>query len=416
MSTYQYSRRRGLLDGGEMSPGMTAPRINPQPSPSSAWDGSFWDQGKYQSALAAEGRSGGEASANLSNAGWMQALNPLSGLTQFQAATPERDTVYGGDSELHGHEDAAGAVYKDKLGRMYRDTGKDASGNALVQYFDNNGEGWAPPGSDGKVRLKPTYSLDASGNATPVSSGSAYLPSDWVRTGQPVAALAAAMAGAYFGGTALAGAGGSGGASGAAAGAGGSGAGTGGAMGAQAIENAAAQSAAGGAASGGGATNAALIDSFLQTPGYGASSAGLGGGAGELTAAAALPSANTAPSWLDSLKAGNYGDLIKEGGSSALNWVIKNPQSALQLGTLAAGAMGAGGKGGGSGGGSGGGGPSYTPQSLDTTGWQSSVQPMQTQPMQAQMQAQQPPQGLLDAPPGQVNDGLWRFKQRGLLG
>lgn len=167
-------------------------------------DGSFWDQAKYDAALKAESRSGDEQSANLTNDGWMKALNPLSGLTKFQDADPGHEFVTRGGTDFQEHTDPTGAVYKDKLGRTYRETGKDANGNALVQFFDNSGEGWVPPGSDGKVRLQPTYSMDASGNATPVSSGTAYKASEWVRNGQPLLTGAAVMVAAYFGGSWLA--------------------------------------------------------------------------------------------------------------------------------------------------------------------------------------------------------------------
>jgi len=141
----------------------------------------------------------------------------------------------------------------------------------------------------------------------------------------------------------------------------------------------------------GAATNAALADSAVGSSGYGASSAGLGGGVGDL-AGIAGPTAGSG-SWLSTLQGGDVLGALQQGGSSALDWVIKNPGTALTLGGAAAGALG--GHGGSSGG------SSYTPKALDRGNWQASLSPMLMPVPQSS--------GLLSAGQGQPNSGLWQY-------
>jgi hypothetical protein len=129
-----------------------------------------------------------------------------------------------------------------------------------------------PGGTSEKNKMDVSYIYDpATGVSIPKDAVSRYQASDWVSNGQPIAQVAAAMAAAYLGGTALAGAGGSGGA---------------GAGSMITADGAAGTGIGGGSAATG---NMALIDSGLGTAGYGGSSAGtiaLGDGLGSAAAGA----------------------------------------------------------------------------------------------------------------------------------
>lgn len=277
----------------------------PQATDTPAWDGQYWDQSKLDAALKEQG-PGADGRTVANNDTWMKALNPLSGLTMTEkpvaASMGYWDPVSGSPATGEYASDAGLTMggerlggYGDALGRAYKVVGKDANGNTLIQYNETNGVGWEDPTGSGRDRLAPTYRLDASGNAVPVSSGSTYNPSGWVDHGRDVAKGVAAMAAAYFGGTALAGmdaagAGAAGAGTTAGGGVGGSVAGSS-AAGGSSIGTAvgeAAGSAAAGSGAATGATNAALAESAIGTAGYGASSAGVGGGAGTLATTGSL--------------------------------------------------------------------------------------------------------------------------------
>lgn len=284
------------------------------------WAGTAYDNGfldldaLYRTSQANQGAIGG--------ADFLKALKPLSGVT-----LKEQDFYNAALASTAGYTDAERAeylsglnlTYQDAAGRTFRQTGTDANGNPLIQFFDNGGGGCQNPTGDGSDRVQPTYTLGKDGTATPVDAGTFHKDSAWVDWGRDVAKLAAVAATAGVGGAALQGAG-VGAAGGGAAGVGASGAGLSsadlaalygaegygagagaggittagstaglGGLGMNGSSSIAAQlgaeagagmAPAAGAAGGSGATNAALIDSALGTPGYGASSAGLGGGSG----------------------------------------------------------------------------------------------------------------------------------------
>ena len=246
--------------------------------------------------------------------------------------------MWGGDDSKLVDQFVRGE-YRGANNQLYNGVGTDADGNQLIQWSDNNGDGWQNPTGSGHDRIAPTYRLDANGNATPVSTGERYAPSGWVDYGRGLATLAAAMATVGFGGAALEGAG--------ALGAGGAGAGgvsadslaygaleNGAAYGSGAGDTLLASSAGGlpegaiGATGATGGTNAALIESQLGTAGYGASSAGLGGGVGDLAGIAgpSVGGATGGSGWLGSLNntlGTNFtGSQVLGAGTSLVNGLI----------------------------------------------------------------------------------------------
>lgn len=133
----------------------------------------------------------------------MSALNPLSGLTLNSAAT--QDQVHEGENGQMGVAPGMSAVYSDKLGRTYKVVpGPD--GGTYIQYFQNDGSGFATPNGTGsnRDRVQPTYKLNADGTATPQSANTSYNPGEWVNNGQAVATGVAIMVATYFGGSWLA--------------------------------------------------------------------------------------------------------------------------------------------------------------------------------------------------------------------
>lgn len=373
----------------------------------------WYDQAKADAALAA--RAGGAGA--LDERTLLGLLNPLSGITRGEDAT------YQVDASGSNGEGASGVMVdhfvpgtiQHSSGQLFNNigdpTGQDPNGT-YIQWKDNGGGGFEAPGGNSHDRMRPVYKLDAQGNATPVSPGKYYQLSGWNNVGQPILSGAATMAAAYFGGSALAGMGsGSGAGAGAAMNAAGATElGGGGAAFAGADVAAGSGAAAGAAGAGGGV--AAGNGAFL---GEGVAS---GVPAWDAAASSAASGASGGTSWYDSLMKGNYTDAAKAGGSSLANWVAKNPQQAIQLGTLAYGAASAAGERG-PGESGGGAGSAYTPKDMPRGAWQSSVTPQYGQDMQAAQQTTQAaPQGLLANPQGQANDGLWRFnkKSSGLLG
>lgn len=365
----------------------TATQPSSTTSATPTYDGSFWDQAKLQ-ALLAQTPAGADGRKVLGDDRMLSVLNPLQGLT-VKSSIPGGQVYDGGDSGTF-HEQAGETIYQDSLGRTYRQTGTDANGAPLVQYFENNGGGFQNPTGSTQDRMQPTYRIDAQGNATPVSAGGTYKASDWVSSGRDAAMILGTVLAAGAGGAALAGAGGGTGGAGAAAAAGAGGGASGlssaeiaaiygnagygatmtsaqisafdaalaaGGTTAEASAAASAVGSGGGSAAGTGgvaagaapggttaaggtvantaATNPALIDSAMGTPGYGASSAGAGGGAGTLSAAttSALETA------------------AKSAGQSVMDFA-KSP-AGLKL--IAAGVAAAAGSAGASGGGGGGG-------------------------------------------------------------
>lgn len=397
-------------------PQMQAPQtpqqglLSAQPATSGNSTGAFYDPAKLKAAQEAMA-AGADGRKVLSGDAWLGVLNPLQGLTQ--TITPGMRMVYDSQSgQLNSMGDMVSfgadrksledsTHYKDAQGRMYQVVGRDANGNAQVQFTDNSGGGWENPTGSSRDRIQPTYQLDAQGNATPISAGSSYKPSGWVDYGRDIAKMVAAAATAYVGGTALAASGaGAGGGAGAAAGAAGGGLDV---AGLTALDSAAYAGAGEGFLTGGaaaaGATEAGVAAGNGAFLGEGIAS-GIPAWDAAYTGAGGLLSGGGG-GLLDSIKAGNWGDALKAGGSGLVDWVTKNPGTALQLGSLLGGAV-AGGSGGS---GSGGGGSNYTPQPVDRGGWQSSVTPQYTQAPTQQ------PAGLLANPQGQANDGLWRYNK-----
>lgn len=310
------------------------------------WDGQYWDQAKLNAALQRQGK-GADGRTIANNDSWMSALNPLSGLTLRDQGNDgmQYDPIDGTMKQ----GPAVGAVYQDKLGRTYREVGKDANGNAQVQFFDKSGDGFVSPTGNGRDRVSPTYSLDAQGNATPVSSGAYYNPSGWVASGRDAAIIGGTVASAGLLGYLGAGYGAAGGlatdATGATVASGAAGGGYG-AAGATEASLAAAETAAAGTGGGGGAIaegiggegvgggvqgyqpalNAAQAESAAGTAGYGASSAGAGGGAGTLSttgslAAGATPYATAAaPTTWSGLSPAVQNTLVKAGVGAASSY------------------------------------------------------------------------------------------------
>jgi hypothetical protein len=128
------------------------------------------------------------------------------------------------------------------------------------------------------------------------------------------------------------------------------------------------------------ATNAALAESAAGTAGYGASSAGAGGGAGQL-------SGGLLSGW----------DGLKQAGGSLLDYAAKNPKAVGGL----IGAVAGGAEGGVSGGGDGGAAYSGPMPTISRGGWQPQAQ--------AQQMAVPTFGANMNKAPGAANSGLWRF-------
>lgn len=246
-------------------PVAVAPRPVAAPAAASnPWAGTAWDNGfldldalaRAEQQYRSQGGLGGVDGGLL-----LGSLKTLSGITQVSAYDPGGQSVFsGGDTETWYTMPETQAVYKDAAGRMFHGVGADASGNQLIQYFDNSGGGWQNPTGNANDRVQPIYAL-ANGTAKPVDAGASHAAGWWVDWGRTLAKIAAVV-------------------------------GSAGAAGAYLAPAAGVEAAAVGAGSAGatGATNAALIESYLGTAGYGASSAGLGGGAGAIGAGAVVDS------------------------------------------------------------------------------------------------------------------------------
>jgi hypothetical protein len=153
--------------------------------------------------------------------------------------------------------------------------------------------------------------------------------------------------------------------------------------------------AAGSFGSSGGALGAA--NGSWDVPGQ------LGGSNGSWDVAGQVGGGSTgsSPSWLTQLQNGDIAGALSTGGSSVLDWVTSNPTDALKLlGTVGGGLLGGAGSGGS------GGGKAYDPKTLSGN-FQTSYAP--------QFQAVQQQTGLLSAPKGQPNSGLWQFMGGGQL-
>lgn len=349
---------RSASQFGVVSPTATQARVGADGSGGNlqaAWDGQFWDQAKLDAGVAAQMQL--DPNNKIAHeATWMQALNPLSGLTIDQAGKPASQGWIGGAEDgYYGDIAATQDSYKDALGRRYgMVAGAEGDPSKYIQFNDTNGAGFENPTGSKRDRVAPIYKLNADGTATPHSANPSYREGAWSRDGQELAMWAAIMgtagvAGSYMGA--------------------GAGSGMGGASGEAAL--------LGGGTSGvnTAATNAALIESGAGTAGYGASSAGMGGGAGTLSttgslAAGATPFATAAPATTSTLPAwaanAGKGALVSgastalQGGSGSqiLNSAVGgavNGGTGTNLGGAVTGALnGSGGGQGGSGGGSGG--------------------------------------------------------------
>lgn len=270
-------------------------------------NGQFYDQAALTAYLQ-NVKPGADGRKILGDADWMKLLQPISGLTKFSDAYGPTIGYATENGSMSGEGPGAQAVYKDKLGRTYRD---DGAGN--LTYFDNNGGGWQNPTGSKHDRIAPTYKLGDNGIATPESANTGYQPSTWVDSGRPAAIMLGSVLAAGFGGAALAGAGEAGGAAAAGSGA---------------------------AAGGGGAMSSADLAALYGSEGYGASTAaeagyaGLGaqtaGGAAGLSGSqlAALPGAYaSAPAYsgVGSAGAGAAGE--GAAGSSTLGQTLKDMYS-----------------------------------------------------------------------------------------
>jgi hypothetical protein len=129
---------------------------------------------------------------------FMQGVQPLSGLTYYPPHMVPGGT---GDS-------GSDAAWTQEPGYVISSNGTKlpATQNAdgTIAFSDTYDD---PGGKSEKDKMDVTYILDPkSGVAIPKDAASRYQASDWVQTGQPIATVVAAMAAAYLGGTALAGA------------------------------------------------------------------------------------------------------------------------------------------------------------------------------------------------------------------
>lgn len=297
-----------------------------------SWDGSYVNQSALQQLLA-QTQAGQDGRKVLGGNLLLPALNTLQGLKQD--ITPERraywdapETNFTRNSDgdvVSGGQRAAiedSALYSDGLGRNYRPTGKDAQGNALVQFTDNSGGGWENPTSGGgRDRVQPTYRMNADGSATPIAAGGFYKPSAWVDYGRDIAKLGAVMGTAAVGGSLLAGAGG-GGAGAAGAGAAGGSAGLSSAE-AAALYGAEGYGATGGAAAvaGSGGLSSAEAAALYGAEGYGAgggaaaSAAGGGGAAAGAGGGATAAGGGSGSGFFSSLASGDFGGAASAAGS-----------------------------------------------------------------------------------------------------
>lgn len=189
---FTYLQGKIATSGERGAPG-AIPRSN------EAWDGQFWDAAKLQ-ALARAQNPGGDGRTVANDQSWMQALNPLSGITVRDQARAGYTRYGDTDEEVAGTD----AVYTDKLGRTYRTVKGDAGDpNTYIQFNDTNGAGFENPTGSKRDRVAPIYKLNADGTATPHSANTNYREGAWSRDGQELATWAAIMATAGIGGAAL---------------------------------------------------------------------------------------------------------------------------------------------------------------------------------------------------------------------
>jgi len=328
--------------------GVVSPTANTM---NAAWDGQFWDDEKLKAAVAAQG-----AGNNIANdASWMQALNPLSGISiKDPARAGYTDYRENGDIEVAGTD----ATYTDALGRAYRTIKGDAGdNNTYIQFNDSEAGGWQNPTGSKRDRVNPIYKLNADGTATPHSANTNYAAGEWNRSGQEIATWAAIMASAGIGGAALQGASAvpttTGGAS-----VGGAVAGSGSTIG----EGVGA--AAAGSGGGSGAAGAVGTDLMGATVSSGAS-AGSAGAAWAPTAATASGTAagSTLPAWATkagtgaltsaagtALQGGNSSQIMNSAVGGAVNGGTGTNLGGAVTGALNGSGSGSGGSGGGSGG------------------------------------------------------------------
>lgn len=330
----------------------------------------------------------------INNGQFTQFLKPLSGIKQIRGFTPGglQAQVGEGGGDQYIADDYG--EYRDASGQLFRGIkGADGDNRTFIQYADSSNDGFRNPTGSGKDRVQPIYELMPDGTARPHDASEQYTAGEWVDWGRDLAKIVATVVGGGFGGAALMGAAPAGAAAGGAAGgldaaaaaaiAGQSAPGAG-LLAAESVGGLGALEGAGAAAGFASPGNAATIESSLGTPGYGASSAGPGGGA------AGIPSSSSLWDMIP--------EAAKSGGSSLLDWVKSNPSTALKLlGTVGGGLLGAAGSGGS-------GGSSYTPKTLPGT-FNPSATP-QYQPVQQQT-------GLLPAPQGVQSSGLWQFTNGG---
>lgn len=215
---FTYLQNRIATEGGNPGP---IPRSNEAPA---EWDGQFWDQAKLQ-ALAKAQTPGGDGRQVANDQTWMQALNPLSGLTKAGQMQIGYGPNTGGGIGEYGEplletqgEAVFGDYYTDKLGRKYKTVpGAEGDPNTYIQFIDKNGAGFQNAAGSGRDRVAPIYKLNPDGTATPHSANTSYREGQWSRDGQEIATWAAIMATAGIGGAAI-----EAGAAGAGSGAGGS--------------------------------------------------------------------------------------------------------------------------------------------------------------------------------------------------
>jgi hypothetical protein len=203
---------------------------------------SWYDQGRYDSALASQ-TPGADGRNILNPENAFGILNNLTGLQKSQESYWNANPNYVG-----GNVDSAG---DGSAGSWEMRDGWTNGG----QHFHPNADGtfstsYNMPGSTSNAdQINASYTIDANGNAVPVSGTKTYHPSSWVSSGRDFAKYAALAAAGGYAAAGMAGAG----------------------VGAEGL---AGTGVAGGSA---GTGNMALLESQLGTAGYGASSAGLGG-------------------------------------------------------------------------------------------------------------------------------------------
>lgn len=287
--------------------GVYRPQLGMAPPPAAApaaaaapvgADPNLWyDPSKLQAAIAAQG-AGNDGRTILNGSNLASIVNPnYNPNIKFDAGVAAHEGFRGSPGQDDWGMIDATPDQLEVNGQLYNTT-KNADGTyAYTNRFDN------PTGNGQKDQANISYTYDPkTGKSTPTGDAlSTYNPSSWIDYGRLTAELAAVVgsagaAGAYLGGGAGLGS--------TAAGTGGASAGSS-AVTNQALLESSLNTAGYGASSAGqglgayasgagytglggevaantGATNPALIESASGTPGYGASSAGAGGGAGSL--------------------------------------------------------------------------------------------------------------------------------------